>query len=172
MRAQVIADDVNGSFWSLTGDEILQKGDELCTGVAGTGLADNLAAPGIKGCIERERSMAIIFKAVSFSPAGRQRQHWVQTIQCLDGTLFVDAEYCGVERGLEVQADHIGRLLFKLRIGARHIAAYPMGLDSSPGPYSSHSAMGNAQMLSQPSGAPMSRAIGGACLVAFRILAS
>ena len=34
MRAQVIADDVNDSFWSLTGDEIFQKGDELCTGVA------------------------------------------------------------------------------------------------------------------------------------------
>ena len=32
MCAQVIADDVNGSFWSLTGDEIFQKGDELCTG--------------------------------------------------------------------------------------------------------------------------------------------
>src|SRR6202047_794906 len=70
MCAQVIADDVNGSFWSLTGDEVFQKGDELCTGVAGTGLADNLAAPGIKGCIERERSVAIIFKTVSFRPPG------------------------------------------------------------------------------------------------------
>jgi hypothetical protein len=33
--AQVIADDVNGSFWSLTGNQIFQKGDELCTGVGG-----------------------------------------------------------------------------------------------------------------------------------------
>src|SRR6202790_3555440 len=39
VRAQVIADDVNGSFWSLTGDEIFQKGDELCTGVAGACVA-------------------------------------------------------------------------------------------------------------------------------------
>ena len=35
MRAQVIADDVNSSLWSLAGDQIFQKGDELCTGVAG-----------------------------------------------------------------------------------------------------------------------------------------
>jgi hypothetical protein len=76
-------DDVNGSFWSLTGDGIFQKGDELCTGAAGTGLADYLAAPDIESCIEREPSMAIIFKTVSFSPTGRQRQHWVQTIQHL-----------------------------------------------------------------------------------------
>ena len=35
MRAQVIADDVNGLLRSLAGDQIFQKGDELCTGVAG-----------------------------------------------------------------------------------------------------------------------------------------
>jgi hypothetical protein len=35
VSAQVIADDVNGSFWSLTGNQIFQKGDELCTGVGG-----------------------------------------------------------------------------------------------------------------------------------------
>src|SRR6202166_5253597 len=59
MRAQVIADDVNDSFWSLTGDEIFQKGDELCTGVAGGGVADELAAPGLKGTLQREVSLAL-----------------------------------------------------------------------------------------------------------------
>ena len=160
MCAQVIADDVNDSFWSLTGDEIFQKGDELCTGVAGAGLTDDLAAPGIKGCIERERSMAIIFKAVSFSPTGRQRQNGVQTIQRLDGTLFVDTEHCGVKRRFEVQADDISRLLFKVRVGTGHIAAQSMGLDPGPSPDPSHPAVGNVQMPSQLSGAPMSRTIG------------
>ena len=88
MRAQVIADDMNTLLWSLAGDQIFQKGDELCTGVAGAGLADDLPAPGIKGRIEGEGSMAIIFKAVSCSPTGRERQDGVQTIQRLDGTLF------------------------------------------------------------------------------------
>src|SRR6201987_6460702 len=90
VRAQVITDDVNGSFWSLTGNQIFQKGDELCTGVAGAGLTDDLAAPGIKGCVERERSMAIIFKAVPFSPTGRKRENRVQTIERLGGGLFGD----------------------------------------------------------------------------------
>ena len=70
MCAQVIADDVNGSFWSLAGNQIFQKGDELCTGVAGAGLAHDLAALGIKSCIERKGSMTIILKAVSFSSTG------------------------------------------------------------------------------------------------------
>ena len=61
--------------------------------------------------------MAIIFEAVSFRPTGRERQNGIQTIQRLDGTLFVDTEHCGVERRFEVQADDIGRLLFKFRIG-------------------------------------------------------
>ena len=123
MRAQVVANDVNGPFWSLAGDQIFQKRNELRTGVAGAGLADDFPAPGIKGRIERERSMPIIFKAVSFGATGRKRQHRIQTIQRLDGTLFVDTEYCGAQRRLEVQANDIGRLLFKLRIGARHVAA-------------------------------------------------
>src|SRR6185312_6362115 len=164
MRAQVVADDVNGSFWSLTGDQIFQKGDELCTAVAGAGLAHDLAALSIKSRIERKGSMTIILKAVSFSSTGRERQHWIQTIQCLDGTLFVDTEHCSVERRFKVQTEDIGRLLFKLRVGARHVAAYPMGLNSGPRPDTRYSTMGNAQMLSQPSGAPMSRAIGG-CLL-------
>ena len=138
MRTQVITDDVNDLLWSLTGDEIFQKRDELRTGVAGAGLADYLTAPGIKGCIERERSMAVVFKAVAFGPTGRKRQNRIQAIQRLDGTLFVDTEHCGVERRLEVQADDIGRLLFKLRVGAGHIAAQSMGLDPGASPHPSH----------------------------------
>src|SRR5260370_16299105 len=133
-RAQVVADDVNGLLWSLAGDQIFQKRNELRTGVAGAGLADYLTGLGIKGCIERQRSMAIVFKAVSFGSTGRKWQNRIQPIQRLDGTLFVNTEHCSVERRLEVQADDVGSLLFKLRIGAGHITAQSMGFDSRPSP--------------------------------------
>jgi hypothetical protein len=45
-------------------------------------------------------------------------QNWIQAVQRLDGTLFVNAEHSGVERWFEVQANDIRRLLFKLRISA------------------------------------------------------
>jgi hypothetical protein len=108
VHAQVIADDVNASLRSLPEDQIFQKRDELRAGVARAGLADDLAAPGIKGCIERECPMAVVFKAVSFGPTGGNRQNRIQPIQRLDGTLFVDTEHCGVERRFKIQADNVG----------------------------------------------------------------
>src|SRR5271166_3357770 len=104
--------------------------------------------------------MAVVFKAVSFGAAGRKRQNRIQAIQRLDGTLFVDTEHRGAQWWLEVQANDIGRLLFKLRIGAGHVAAQSMGLDLGPRPHASNPAVRNAQMSSQLSGAPMSRTIG------------
>ena len=66
MRAQVVANDVNGLLWSLACDQIFQKGNELRTGVAVAGLADNFPALGIKSRKERQRSMAVVSKAVPF----------------------------------------------------------------------------------------------------------
>src|ERR1700730_11079822 len=71
MRAQVVANDVNGLLWSLAGDQIFQKRYELRTGVAVAGLAEHLPAFGIKSRIERQRSMPVVFKAVSFGATRR-----------------------------------------------------------------------------------------------------
>src|ERR1700687_593594 len=60
----------------------------------------------------------------------------------------------------EKKANDVGRLLFKLRISAGHVAAQSMRLDPGPSPHASHPAVRNAQMSSQLSGAPMSRTIG------------
>src|SRR5258708_16128407 len=43
MRAQVVTDDVHGLLLGLACEEIFQKGDELCAGVAGASLAQYLA---------------------------------------------------------------------------------------------------------------------------------
>src|ERR1700736_5056151 len=69
MRAQVVANNVHGLLWSLAGDQVFQKRNELRTGVALAGLADHLPALGIKRRIDRERSVAVVFKAVSFGPS-------------------------------------------------------------------------------------------------------
>ena len=55
------------------GGEIFQKGDELCTGVACAGLADELASPGIKGCIEREGSIGDNIQSRVVQPDDRAR---------------------------------------------------------------------------------------------------
>src|SRR6516165_5304367 len=78
--------------------------------------------------------MAVILKAVSFGPARGQGQNRVQAVQRLDGTLFVNAEDRRVKRWLEVQANDVGCLLFKLRVSASHVAPESMGLNPGASP--------------------------------------
>jgi site-specific recombinase XerC len=63
-----------------------------------------------------------------------QGQNRVQAIQGLDGTLCVDAEDRRVQRWLEVKANDIGCLVFKL-LGAGHIAPKSMGLNACGGTF-------------------------------------
>ena len=70
MRAQVITDDMQRLLLGLACDEIFQKRNELCAGVAGASLANHLAAGGMERRVQRERPVAVILKAMSFGPAG------------------------------------------------------------------------------------------------------
>ena len=80
--------------------------------------------------------MTKILKPMPLGSPGGERQNRVKSVECLDSALFIDTEDRRVERRLNVQADNIGGLLFKLeghrwsgnhapdeveyRIGARH----------------------------------------------------
>jgi hypothetical protein len=77
----------------------------------GAGLADDRPAPGIEGRIERERSTAIIFKAVPFSPTCRKAAEPNANDPPLERHPFRRHEHCGAERRLEVPSDDIGCLL-------------------------------------------------------------
>ena len=117
MRAQVIADDVDTLLRSLAGDQIFQKGDELCTGVAGAGLADDLAAPGLQGW---DRGRAFhgdnIRSRVVPPDRARAAERGPNDPAFLDGTLFVDTEHCGVQRRFESRPMTSAAFLFNFRI--------------------------------------------------------
>src|SRR5258708_14767005 len=57
------------------------------------GLAFHLPGFHIQGSIERQGPMTVILEAMSFGATRRERQHRIEAIQCLDGSLFVDAEH-------------------------------------------------------------------------------
>lgn len=160
MRAQVITDDMQRLLLGLACDEIFQKRDELCAGVAGASLANHLAAGGMERRVQRERPVAVILKAMSFGPARGEWQNPIQPVQPLDGTLLVDAEDRRVKRGLEVKSNDVGCLLFKLRVSTGHVAPESMGLDPGASPDPGYSTVRNAQMPSQLPAAPMSRTVG------------
>jgi hypothetical protein len=58
--------------------QALQKGDEVLAGVPRRRHPLNLAGLHVQRRVQRERSMAIVFEALPFGAAGRQRQHRVE----------------------------------------------------------------------------------------------
>jgi hypothetical protein len=63
---------------------------------------------------------------MAFSTTGKKRQHRIQAIQHLNGGLLIHAEHCRMPRWIQVQADDIGGLRFKVRIVAGHLTLQPM----------------------------------------------
>src|SRR5258708_3043161 len=81
MRAQVVTDDVHGLLLGLACEEIFQKGDELCAGVAGASLANDLAAAGMERRVQRERAVAGTIKDPALGPRHGEGEERVQTVQ-------------------------------------------------------------------------------------------
>src|SRR5260370_26621309 len=77
MRAQVIADDMHGLLLRLACDEIFQKRDELCTGVAGARLTHHLPPGGVERRPQPERALGASHATACVwpPPGGRWQQN-------------------------------------------------------------------------------------------------
>src|SRR5260221_993323 len=157
---QVIGNHVDLATCWLTNHDLCKEVDELGTGVPCAGFSQHLAGLSVQSAVERKRSMAVVLEAMSFGPAGRKRPNRVQAIQRLDGALLVNAEYSGVHRRFEVQADDIGGFLFELRIIAGQVAARTVGLQPKLAPYPTDGRLTDTQFLRQPITAPVGRSVG------------
>ncbi len=80
---EIVEDDMDLLASRAQGNDFLQKGYEVLTCVARGGLSMNTTGGGIQCRIQRERSMAVVFKPTSFDAAGRKRQNRVEPIQRL-----------------------------------------------------------------------------------------
>ena len=111
-----------------------QEGDEVRARVPRDGLADHFAGLRIERGVERQRAVAEVFKAVTFGAAGRQRQHRVEPVERLNRRLFVDGKDDRVLRRIQIQPDHVRRLLLEIRIVRPHVAFEPMRLQAGAAP--------------------------------------
>src|SRR6516165_6985680 len=103
--------------------------------------------------------MTKIFKAMPFGSARGERQDRIKSVECLNRALLVDTEHCGLDRRLKIQANDVGRLLFKLRVIAGHVSTHPMGLNTEMAPGAAHARLTNAQLFGKPIAAPVGRTI-------------
>jgi len=71
-------------------------------------VAFHLSRLHIERRIERERVVAVIFKAVPFGPPRRKWQHRIQSVERLNGGLPIHAKYGRVLWGVHIHADDAG----------------------------------------------------------------
>ena len=107
-----------------------------------------------------------------FGPAGGERQNRVKSVECLDGALLIDTEDRSVYRRPKVQANDVGRLLFKLGVIASHVTTQPIRLDAEMVPDTAYARLANAQSFCQSIAAPVRHTVRKTLTVASRIRAS
>src|SRR2546422_7637289 len=91
MSREVIQDDVNLFFWPPL-DHGGKKLAQLQRAVTFAAVADHLAGGHLQSGIERTSSMAHVFKAASLRRPRAQGQKRLDSIQSLDGALFIHAK--------------------------------------------------------------------------------
>ena len=161
MSRKIVSDDIDGNLGRLSGDQLAEKLDKFSAGVAVGCFAEDFARCGVQGRIERKGAMAKVFKSVTFGPPWRKGQDEDQTVQGLNGALFVDTENRCMGRRLQVEPNDCGRLLLEFRVIADHVAATSVRLQSRLGPHPGHPHMVDPEGRAQLAAAPMGGTIEG-----------
>jgi len=128
MGRKIICNNVDLLAFGKAGHDLFKESNKLRTGVARRGLAQHLAGFGVERGVERKRAVTVILKTVSLGSPGRERQDWIEPVQSLDGALFIDAKDGRMDWRLQIQANDVCSLSFKIRVVAGHVAAKPVGL--------------------------------------------
>src|SRR5208337_4820153 len=142
---EIVEDDVNLLPRRAQGYDLLQKGDELTTGMAGSGFAVYPTGGGMKRGIQGERSVPVVLEAVALGASRRERQNGIETIQGLNGGLLIDAEHGRVLRWAQIEAEDVGSIAFELGIVAGHVAFEAVRLQARFLPNSMHGVLADTQ---------------------------
>ncbi len=127
VAAHVVADHMDFLVLVMIGHDVFQEPYELLTGVTLCCLAHDFASGRVQCCEQAQRSIALVFKAVTLGTSGRQRQLPVLAVQRLNSSLLIDTEHDGMFGRLQVQTDDLGRLALKVRIIRDHVGVQPVG---------------------------------------------
>src|ERR1700686_414681 len=93
--------------------------------------------------------MTKILKPMPLGSPGGGRQNRVKPVESLDSALFINTKARGVDRRLNIQANNVGSLLFKLRVVAGHVITRAMRLNTEMAPDTADTGLANAQLFGQ-----------------------
>ncbi len=133
MSREVIEDDVN-LFFGAPLDHGGKKLAQLNRAVTFAASTDHLAGGYFQSGIKGASSMTHVFKAAPLGCPGAQGQKRLDSIQCLDGALFIHAKDGRLLRRLQIKANDLFGFGGKIRVVARHVSALSMRLEASSAP--------------------------------------
>jgi hypothetical protein len=157
---EVIDDGVNGFSRRLGGDQLAQESDKLGAGVTLGRFANDLAISGFQRGVEREGTMPEVFETMPLRSTRGERQHRIEPVESLDRALFIHAKDRGVDRGLEIEPNDIGRFGLEIRVVARHVMAQAVRLEPGSGPHPRHARLTCAERSGQSARAPLRGGVG------------
>ena len=149
VRREVVADDMDFFALGLARADIGEKSDELGAGVPRCGLTHDFAGLGVERRVQRQRSMAVVLKAMAFESAWRKQQNRIEPVERLDRSLLIDAEHGRMCRRIQIQPDYVGGLRLEIRIIGGHVALKPVRLNSVLRPNTRHHHVRDPERLTQ-----------------------
>src|SRR5271169_770200 len=108
----------------------MEKLDELFDAMARQATTNDLAVEDIEGGKQGGGSVPLVIMRLAFRQSRPQGQKRSGSIQRLDLALFIDEEYQGPVRRVEIQANDVPHLVFKLRILGNLELLDRVGLDT------------------------------------------
>jgi DNA-directed RNA polymerase subunit N (RpoN/RPB10) len=128
MSGKIIGNDVDLTVARLARNDLRQKRNEFFRGVSFRGATMNFSGLSIQCCVQRQGSMAVVFKPVTFSPTWRKRKNRIKPVECLDCGLFINAKYRRVLRRIHVKTNDIGGLRLEVRVGVARSCCHRPGV--------------------------------------------
>ncbi len=146
MGREVIEDDMDFLPGSAQPHDAVEEIHKLVAGVTGRCFAVYLATVHVERGVQRQRSVAIVFEAVTLGSTRRHRQNRVEPVKRLNGRFLIYTEHGRMLRRMQIQANDVGRLAFQLRIIAGPVTLQSMRLQTGPLPEALHAVFADAEL--------------------------
>jgi hypothetical protein len=156
---QVVDDEMDFSRSRLARYDIGKKGNKLSACVPWCGFSDHFSRPSVQRGIQRESSVPVVLKAVTFSASRRQWEHGVAAVECLNRRFLINAKNRRMLGRIYVEPDDVGRLSLEIRVVRHHVMFESMGLKAGPLPNSGNHHVTDTKVFRELPGSPMSRAV-------------
>ena len=135
--------------------DLFEELDPLLMPMSCHALSKDFSLRHLDGGEQCRGSVSLVVVGHRPATTGNHRQTRLGSIKRLHRTLFISADHQRLLRGVEVEADHIDQLLFKVRISTYLECAHQMWLQTIGLPHAMNHGLTDPECRRKRSGTPM-----------------